>query len=597
MADAVSGGALNLIKLFPDWSYLASAPLSSSQGITAVFLVLLALVFLWSIGVFLYHLWRSHRRISFLVEKLKDIKSDELIQKREQVKIDMDGDKDCKALWGEFDESLVASTDSGSRHLYNTIDAAHFFDTHTLARGMTESRLIAAMPGILTAIGVLGTFAGLTLGLGGLGDIGGGNTKVLEQGISGMIQSASIAFTTSFWGVLFSVIFNVIEKVCESYIRKKISFLQDYIDHLFPRLTPEKMLMDISSYSKSSDETMLGLAEKIGDRMQEAVIQMKDEISMGMANALHEVLAPAIGKLVASAEDMTKRQTHSSEGALEQVIKKFMADFGQAGSEQGQMMRESVQSLQELLKKMESDQERSIKRSDSLEEKRQQVLVDAIEQISKQFNQFNLVGEKNTQAAESVVRQQEDVTKNVQKVSDDLLTFAGMIEEVSGQLSEAAKEIKQGNQELAKTSQVMAGAVSDAAKSNERVSQSNEETSQKLRGLLDKIESSRASAEEISAQLRSSAEAGAATFNALKEHQEGYRDALSEHVKELGEQLATVLQQYAIEVENQTHDRMSAWDQETIKYTGAMQGVVNAMQEAVAEMQEMFDEIRDKKNQ
>jgi len=397
--------------------------------------------------------------------------------------------------------------------------------------------------------------------------------------------------------VLSSVIFNIIEKGYESNIRKKISFLQDHIDHLFPRLTPEKMLMDISSYSRSSDETMLGLAEKIGDRMQEAVVQMKDDISLGMANALQEVLAPAIGKLVDSAENMTNRQTHSSEGALEQVIKNFMEKFGQAGAEQGQMMRDSAKSLQELLAKMKLDQDGAMERSELLDENRQKALVGAIEQISEQFNQFNLVGEKNTEVAENVVHQQKSVTETVQKVSDDLLTFAGMIEEVTGQLGNAAKEIKEGNQELAKTSKTLAGAMVDAVRANEQVSKSNQETSQKLQGLLDKIELSRASAEEISTQLRASAEAGEASFNALEKHQEEYRDALREHVKELGDQLSTALERYASEVSNQTHDRMSAWDEETIKYTGAMQGVVNAMQEAVGEMQEMLDEIREKKNQ
>jgi len=596
MADATSGGALNLMNLFPEWSYLISAPFTSAQGITAVFMLILALVFSITLIRFFQHRSRAKDKISFLVDKLKEIKPDELIQKREQIKQDMSDNQYCSNLWNEFDESLVVSNDSGNKELCNTVDAGHFFDTHTLARGMTESRLIAAMPGILTAIGVLGTFAGLTLGLGGLGEIGGGETQHLKEGISGMIHSASIAFTTSFWGVLASVIYNFIEKWFESNIRKDISSLQDHIDHLFPRLTPEKMLMDISTHSQSSDETMLGLAEKIGDRMQEAVIQMKDEISIGMANALQEVLAPAIGKLVESAEDMTNRQTHSSEGALEQVVTNFMDKFGQAGAEQGQMMRESAQSLQELLDKMKLDQERSIERSDSLDEKRQQALVSAIEQISEQFNQFKLIGERNTQAAESVVDQQKGVTETVQKVSDDLLRFAGMIGEVSRQLGEAAKEIKEGNQELAKTSQVMAGTVSDAAKSNERVSQSNEETSQGLQLLLDKIKESRDSAEHISTQLRASAEAGETTFSALKEHQEGYRNALNEHVKELGEQLSTALERYASEVSNQTHDRMTAWDKETRKYTGAMQGVVNAMQETVAEMQEMFDGIRDKKH-
>jgi len=40
-------------------------------------------------------------------------------------------------------------------HLYNTFDAAYFFNATTLAKGVTDNRLVAAVPGFLTAIGVM----------------------------------------------------------------------------------------------------------------------------------------------------------------------------------------------------------------------------------------------------------------------------------------------------------------------------------------------------------------------------------------------------------------------------------------------------------
>src|SRR5690606_41026188 len=67
------------------------------------------------------------------------------------------------ALWREFDESLVYSADK--TRLSNTLDAEHFFNNYTLAYGLTSSRLLAAAPTFLTAIGVLGTFLGLKFGL------------------------------------------------------------------------------------------------------------------------------------------------------------------------------------------------------------------------------------------------------------------------------------------------------------------------------------------------------------------------------------------------------------------------------------------------
>src|SRR5690606_21018501 len=106
-------------------------------------------------------------------------------------------------LWREFDESLVYSADK--TRLSNTLDAEHFFNYHTLAYGLTSSRLLAAVPTFLTAIGVLGTFLGLTLGLKGL-QINAADVETLKDGISVMINGAAVAFMTSVWGVLLSLV-------------------------------------------------------------------------------------------------------------------------------------------------------------------------------------------------------------------------------------------------------------------------------------------------------------------------------------------------------------------------------------------------------
>lgn len=269
---------------------------------------------------------------------------------------------------------------------------------------------------------------------------------------------------------------------------------------------------------------------------------------------------------------------------FELVGEEFKRKLESLGEEQREMMHDSGKTLQAFLETIQHKQNESNEKSQALDEQRQQALTDTMGRISEQFNQFNLVGEKNTQAAENVVRQQQSVTENIEKVSNNLLTFAGMIEGVTEQLKGAAKEIKEGNQGLAKSSELMANTVSEASQSNIRVSQSNLETKNQLERLLDVIETSRNSAQEISNQLLSSAEAGKEIFNALQSHQQAYQDALKKHVEELAEQLSGSLEQYALKVKEQTHQRMYAWNEETIQYTGAMQGVVSAMQELVDDM-------------
>lgn len=142
--------------------------------------------------------------------------------------------------------------------------------------------MIAVVPGFLTALGVIGTFVGLQLGLSDLNIAGNVDVNEMKNGVAGVINGAKIAFMTSVWGVLLSVAFNFIEKILEQIIRKKIKSLQNRIDRMFPRLSAEYQLQSIANNSQQSRESLQGLAEKIGEKMQESLIQATQGIQQGL---------------------------------------------------------------------------------------------------------------------------------------------------------------------------------------------------------------------------------------------------------------------------------------------------------------------------
>lgn len=200
-------------------------------------------------------------------------------------------------LWREFDESLVYSADKS--RLSNTLEAEHFFNNYTLAYGLTSSRLLAAAPAFLTAIGVLGTFLGLTLGLKGL-QINAGDVETLKDGISVMINGAAVAFMTSIWGVALSLLLNLFEKLVERGALAKIRDLQQRIDFLYPRLPAEHSLVQIAAATDESKEALQELHERIGDRLQETVSGMSDSMQQAFTDAINTVMAPAIQSLVSN---------------------------------------------------------------------------------------------------------------------------------------------------------------------------------------------------------------------------------------------------------------------------------------------------------
>ena len=277
---------------------------------------------------------QSVRYISFYKDLLKDIKQEELAQQRNEIKRKSQEHPLLGHIWEEFDESLVRQkTANGEYKLFNTLDAAHFFNTHTLAEGLTENRLLAAVPSLLVAIGVIGTFAGLQMGLAGV-DLGSGELRDVKEGIYGMLSGASIAFQSSVWGIALSVVFNLFEKYKERKVRANISEIQNRVDFLYPRINPEQMLVEIADAGKQGTETMQGLAEQIGNKMQEAVIQSGESFGNALKENLHEILAPALEKIAVEAKT-------GSEKALESMLERFMEGFGKAGEDQRDMMDKS----------------------------------------------------------------------------------------------------------------------------------------------------------------------------------------------------------------------------------------------------------------
>ncbi|EHA1081392.1 anti-phage defense ZorAB system ZorA [Photobacterium damselae] len=432
--------SLNLSNLWPDLSGLNVMPPQTSEQLSALFVVVLLAVagffLIWSICAF----FRARGRIVWLNNLLDDtdkstpfnVRSD-LISKAEQK-------KSVGHLWLEFDETLleVKGADDVIR-LHNTFDADYFFNSSSLAGGSTENRMIAAVPGFLTAIGVIGTFVGLQLGLSDLNIAGNADVNEMKNGIAGVINGAKIAFMTSVWGVLLSVAFNFIEKIFEQIIRKQIKSLQNRIDRIFPRLSAEAQLQCIANNSQQSRESLQGLAEKIGEKMQESLVQATDGIQKGLEASLEKIMAPAINKLV----DET---SNGNQKALESVLQSFMDGFGQQGEQQRVAMDSASQNVNKTLESMSTSMAAFVNKLEvqqNASSEREKELISTISvQVSELVSQGNeqkrilteFVEKQVSELGEQLTKRESAASEREQKLASSMEgTIKDLVENVSAQ--------------------------------------------------------------------------------------------------------------------------------------------------------------------
>lgn len=365
---------MDLLKLlWPDFSLLLTG---NTNGISAWFWLLTAGIFTIALFALLVHLVHFKARLqavnSLLAGQTREqlaLNRRETVQRAQALK-----NTGISMLWREFDESLVSSGDQ--KLLFNTLDAEHFFNARTLAPGLTASRLLAATPGFLVAIGVLGTFVGLTIGLVGLELSSSSGVEALRKGIDGLISGAAVAFMTSVWGVTFSLLLNFIEKMFERSALAQVQSLQNKIDGLYPRILAEQSLVHIADYSRESSTALQELHERIGDRLQESMAGMNEAMQTALADTLNNIMGPAIQTLVSGASQQSTQ-------VLDKLVGSFMEGMTSVGREQGNLMQQAAADINNAVGAM-SGQLNQLFHSLSDQQGRQQ---ETAQQQSRQFEE------------------------------------------------------------------------------------------------------------------------------------------------------------------------------------------------------------------
>jgi polyhydroxyalkanoate synthesis regulator phasin len=415
----------NLTKLWPQFDLLLSGDFTSPEGLSALFVsVLLALLFIFSCWS-LINYWQAKNQIKFYRSLISGLTVEKLLEKRRDIFNSALENKRYGRLWREFDESLVHVPQKD--RLCNTLDAAHFFNTQSISRGLTENRLLSAVPGFLTAIGVIGTFAGLQMGLSEL-NVTSDDFAELKSGIEVLIGGASIAFMTSVWGVFTSVTFNFFEKILERGVRSSISDFQKEVDYLYPRITAEQSLTHIEDFSRQSMEKLAELDEKIGHKMQEAMQQASVVIRDGMEQSLNTILGPAIERLVDNAHS-------GSEKALESMMERFLEGIGSAGDNQRVALENAANKMTEASGGMSSG------------------LNDFASNMDKQITQM---AQRNTEifnSLESSIKKQMDQHNSEDEQRQKSLTagMEGFIDEIRSQTKEISDQNKTIMQEVSES--------------------------------------------------------------------------------------------------------------------------------------------------
>lgn len=210
----------------------------------------------------------------------------------------------------EYRKTLDIEIDGKAK---SNMPASEYFSVFTICKSCgINPRIIDAGAGTLVGLGLLGTFLGLTLGIGGFDS---SNSDNIQSSIQSLLDGMGTAFLTSLLGMLLSLIYTIFEKIWRNGLEKRLYDLNQKLDDTY-------YIDDIELSSYNQKLISLEVTNRISEELNTVSNALYDRIRplMQYKNAEgHDVpVANAIREILNNNEEQTRAlKSFSSDLALE----------------------------------------------------------------------------------------------------------------------------------------------------------------------------------------------------------------------------------------------------------------------------------------
>ncbi len=247
-------------------------------------------------------------------------------------------------LWREYAQTLhgITVADAQGKPKVGawraTAMAETFFTEAALVETPLKTEFYKHLPGILTGIGIIGTFTGLIVGLTHF-EVN-GDADTVRQSLKTLIQGVGHAFQVSALAITLAMVATWIEKSLVTLGYRKVARLNELIDSRFEGGVEEEYLARLVRASEISAhqggqlrQALVGeLRQSLGaliEQQNEQAARQQEQIAAAVANAVAravgEALREPLGRMAAAVEKAGGSQGEATARTLEPLLGRFMA--------------------------------------------------------------------------------------------------------------------------------------------------------------------------------------------------------------------------------------------------------------------------------
>jgi ABC-type transporter Mla subunit MlaD len=254
----------------------------------------------------------------------------------------------CKYGWNEFNETLVKDDAGRGPEIYGTRHAHDLFSGDAIISASMSPGFFQAVPGILTSMGLFGTFLAILVGLAAIHvpeaeTTAAGATERIE-GIGVFVNALSGKFLSSVLALAFAIFFTLIEQRSFRKAEATHRTFCEAFDGVFPRRTSEELLMSVLG-------TMRG--------QNAAFEHFNTDLSARFRDGVSEGLGPVLDRVSNGLQALAGERDSNIEALMERLTQEFRSAMSQSAGVEFQQIASAVQQASALLSDANSQSEQT----------------------------------------------------------------------------------------------------------------------------------------------------------------------------------------------------------------------------------------------
>ena len=274
-------------------------------------------------------------------------------------------------LWTEYEHTLhrqgeyYQNSDQQTVLLRSTVPSGTIFTTETLVDSRLSTEFFKHLPGLLTGIGIIGTFSGLIQGLKAFKVSE--NAAEVRSSLEVLMHGVSEAFVVSAFAIGGAMVATVFERWLVTWLYKKAEAMTFEIDSMFESGAGEEYLArlvtaseDTSEQSKILKDALISDLAQILSTLSEQQIQAQtrgtQELAKQIVGGLKDGLKEPLERIAAITGETSQGNSQAVTNILTDVLTGFSQRMDELFGDQiagiNQLQQQTIHALQNAVTKL-----------------------------------------------------------------------------------------------------------------------------------------------------------------------------------------------------------------------------------------------------